>query len=527
MSSISVDGATVTLYIQQIEDGYFYKQNVDGSLTSFIFPLTISNSNDTPTSNILKVFFETNLTLTSVSHFIVIGSSGIQIGDTSVKSDGTRPTITVDVDNYPGFIRNGTGSSDGYANVYVYNLVVDGTGHQTAEGGGWVGQEYFGRSVTDNFIVNCSSYGAISSFGGGILGAECGNSSNVGATELRIFGCTSSGAINSGGGGIVGQTAGADQSSYVSITSCSSSGTIGTGAGGIAGSYAGSQLGLCQVQLCYSTGSIGENAGGIYGQYAGDNGIATTRDSYSRGTIGTDAGGIYGLNAAPNSGTTSVLNCYCIGSGGLYGTGAGEGASTTSSYVANPWSDVAAISAGLDVTTVFVSTATNTPYELRGTGPSPYSLTTIVNNDISLVYNETVAAGGSTIAGVLAGLSSYSILQINDPPQIVPTITINSTTGVISTTTSTSAGEYTILVRAVTNPYSITAFFLTVTGLPAPAPSPTAAPTVVRGKGYDFGMYNDTYQGNVLVRERLVNTNLRFKSFEDYNKYLKSRTSLI
>jgi hypothetical protein len=72
----------------------------------------------------------------------------------------------------------------------------------------------------------------------------------------------------------------------------------------------------------------------------------------------------------------------------------------------------------------------------------------------------------------------------------------------------------------------MTSFILTVEeALPEPPPSdtPVRAPT---GKGFDFATYNALQAGNSLVIERLQNTNLRFKSFEDYMKYKKAFATL-
>lgn len=513
MSTIIQDGATDIVYIQQTEGGFEYTVN-QGDAASLDWPVTIQNTNASPSTNILKVYFATDLTLDNVNMYIVIASDGIQIGNTVVNNDGTKRTITIDgVSNYGGFV----GNADGYSNTYIYNLrihVSNGSTLNTAAG--WVGRYKYGTDATTNFIINCSSNGDISINGGGIVGAEAATSTG-GTVGLTIAGCTSSGDINTGGGGIAGEYVG-NGGGIVDILKCSSSGSIASEAGGIAGQYAGGGGGNLTISKSYSTGSIGIGAGGICGFSAGDNGQVVVSDSYSRGSIGVDAGAIYGANAAVSGGTTIATNCYGIGPGDIYGSGAYEGASSTTTYIANPWSDSSAISAGLDLSAIYISTGTNQPYELRAIGPSPYSVTTITGEDATLSYSQSVAAGSSSIAAVLAGLSSFSILEIDgELPAETPSITINSTTGVVSTTSETAVGSYTIIVRAVTNPYSITTVTLTVTS--GTTPATTTVSLVTKGKGYDFELYNSVRAGNQLVLERLQNTNLRFKSFEDYNKY--------
>lgn len=522
------DGATDTVYISQDGNSYYYRIN-DGDPIDLFFPIGIQNTN--PAESVLKVFFTTDLTFSSeegnpgVNGYFDMASDSIQIGNTTLNANGTKTTITLDgVINYGGFIRN-----SGSSNILLYNLNVVATNGSSLSGGsGWVGGYSYGSDGTNNYIIGCSSNGPIPNNGGGIVGGEAATNSFVDSVDLTIVGCTSSGAIASDAGGIAGEYCGQSGGSTVTILKCSSSGTIGQNGGGIVGPIAGQGGASCVVRKCYSTGTIGTNAGGIFGRYAGDAGQAIAEYCYSRGTIGTDAGAIFGRDAAPD-GTTIATGCYGIGSGGeegIYGTSASEGASSTSCYIANvSWSDSAAITAGLDLT-IYISTGINTPYEIRAIGPSPYSLTTIGDEDMTLTFSGTVAAGSSSIAAVLAGLSSFSILEIDgESPAEIPTITINGTTGVISTTSETPAGTYNIIVRAVTNPYSITTFVLTVTEGPSPSPStPNAVP--IGFKRLDYSRFENLVAGNRLVQERLSNQNIRFLSYSDYMKYRIARATI-
>jgi hypothetical protein len=71
----------------------------------------------------------------------------------------------------------------------------------------------------------------------------------------------------------------------------------------------------------------------------------------------------------------------------------------------------------------------------------------------------------------------------------------------------------------------MTSFVLTVEEAP-PEPPPSAPSRAPTGKVFSFETYNALQAGNSLVIERLQNTNLRFKSFEDYNKYRKAFATL-
>ena len=529
---ISANGETDTVYIREVEGIQQY--STDQSTWSTInWPAYIQNTSASPASNILKVLFTTDLTFTTTtSGYLVLNSNGIQIGDKTLRNTGTKTTITIDgVTDYGGFVSN----SSTYSNTYVYNLHIAAINGSTLGGnGGWVGRYNYGYDATNNFIIGCSSDGPISTGGGGIVGGDAGNSSgDEGVTaELTIVGCTSSGAIGETGGGIIGDYAGSGNGASVTILKCSSSGLIGIQAGGIAAQYAGQNSGSCTVTKCYSTGAIGSAAGGIFGWYAGNNeGQATAQDCYSRGTIGTDAGGIFGVNAAASSGTTTAVNCYSsgliddVGAGGIYGDGQGEGASSFGNYNADgTWSDENA-NAQLDDIFRYISTGINQPFELRAIGPSPYSLTTIGTTDMTLTYSQSVAAGSSSSGSVIFGVSSFSILEIDgESPAEIPTITINGTTGTISTTSGTPTGTYAIIVRAVTNPYSITTFTLTVTTASPPAPT-TAGTLDTKGRQFNNNDYTLLQQGQRFVIERREVPNLRFNSFAEYNKYLVAQAS--
>jgi hypothetical protein len=472
-TTITADGETETIYFKYTAGtGVEYKIN-DSSYFGFALPPTIVNSN---TAFRLKVLFENNMTLDTDIWYFICGSENIQFGSESLNSDGSRPVITIDgVTNYPGFIRNGVDGSNGNDNIYLYNLKVNAiNGSTIATDGGWIGQSYFGNGASRNYIVNCSSSGPIIDAGGGIIG---GYSGSEGAT-LYITGCSSDGNTGDYSGGIIGFYSAINAGNVV-CEGCWSTGSIGSSAGGIFGSYAGDTGGTAEANHCYSTGTIGANAGGILGSYAGQSGTAQATACYSTGTITANGGGIYGSYAGTNSGSTPAINCYSVGTFSVTGTGIyganAEDDSPTNCYSANgSWTNSAANArlTGLPdpiVGTVWVNRGTDTPYELNNMGFSPYTIENIVliEGDPTLrqTYSITNYQGGTSQAAIIEDLS-YTILQINDSdPSEYSTITMNSVTGAISTTSGTALDVYTLYIRNEGS-YNITTVELTVTEAP-------------------------------------------------------------
>lgn len=472
--SITADGATDIVYIQYNAGAGVnqYKIN-DGVWDTLELSVAISNSNPNPTNNILKIIFTTDITLINNYDYFLCSTRGIQFGSTSLNSDGTRPIITIDgVTDYPGLINNNFNSLNGFDNIYVFNLEVRAiNGSALVSDAGWIGQSYFGRGASNNFIINCSSNGPIIDAGGGIIGGYAG--SQVGGS-LYIIGCSSSGNLGTYSGGIIGFNAG-EFGGQVICESCWSTGIIGQTAGGIFGYYAGNE-GVVRAIKCYSTGAIlGQYAGGIYGQFAGNAGTAEAEDCYSQGNISADAGGIFGGGAGSDGGATPAINCYSSGTfatsgNGIYGTGAVDD-NPIRCYIANGnWDDTTAntfLINGLPnpiVGTIWVSAGINQPYELNNMGYTPYTITNITTTsspNLIQTNNESLNQGDSSISGIVSGLQ-YSILQISGgQSSSYGTISINSNTGVITTTSSTSPGIYTLYIRN-NGSYNITSFILTV-----------------------------------------------------------------
>lgn len=476
-------GTPPSLFIRQ--DGGSIQESYDQTNWTTIasWPYSIDDI------NVATVQFVTDITLTSANQYFICQSGYLTIGNPSLKEDGTRPIITINgVNNYPGLFQNGTISTNGYSNVFIYNLDVRSIGSTLADKGGWVGQKYFSKESENNYIINCCSNGNIgsgSSEGGGIVGSYVA----IGSGSLTLVNCSSSGNIGINSGGIVGTYAGntgnpiPPAGGTITCQSCWSNGNIlgyvgGTnGSGGIFGEYAGDN-GIANAINCYSTGSIGAQCGGIFGRFAGRGGTSVATNCYSRGAIGANGGGIYAHYAGPtgNNGTVanvSAINCYSAGSvttagTGIYGSNKVNG-TVTNCYIANgSWSSTNADSflTGVPANTVgiiWVETTINEPYDLFNMGYTPYTVDINTEGGLIRTYGETVVAGSSSPNAIISG-KSYAILEITDgDSSSYETITINSTTGSISTTPGTLPGVYTIYIYN-TGSYNISVYYLTVTG---------------------------------------------------------------
>lgn len=473
---ITANGQTEIIYIRyDLNTGTTYKIN-NGSYNSLSLPLTIVNSNISYT---LQVLFETDLVLHTNIWYIICGSENIQFGSTYLKSDGTRPVIYIDNTAYDGFIQNGDVSSNGHNNIYVFNIEVRAINSSVLNNdGGWICKPYFGKGVSNNFVVNCSSDGPIIDAGGGIVGGYSG--SELGAS-LYIIGCSSSGATATYSGGIIGFYAGQNVGA-VTCENCWSTGLIsGANSGGIFGYYAGDNGGVVRAIQCYSLGAIsGQYSGGIYGQYAGNNSTAEATKCYSQGAISTNAGGIFGSDAASSSGTTTATNCYASEVPSTPGNGIYSGGITgnrNAPYCYYPasgsWSSTAANSLLQGIpnppnivgATWVASGGPNYPYELNNMGYTPYTIQNIIFTGGTPVlkqsYSQPVVAGNQSNAAIRPGYS-YDKMKISGGDSgSYGTITVDSNSGIISTTSSTAPGVYTLVIRN-TGSYNITTFNLTV-----------------------------------------------------------------
>lgn len=525
MSNILRPGGT-TIYFRDDGTNVFYSID-NASWSPVTFPCTVTNT--TTSAGLVEISFTTGLTMRTTNDYFICGSSHIQFGSRSLAEDGSRTSITVDgVTNYPGLIENGTtvmfSQVPGQSNIYVYNIVVASNSSTLANGGGWLGQQYYGTAVFDNYIVNCHSDGSISDFGGGIVGSRAGGALVSQPAELTIRGCSSSGSIGSYAGGIAGNAAGAGvapgaASGSILCEYCWNEGpSIGLESGGIFGDSPGINNGYAKALKCYSSGDISTDAGGIFGYNAAENsGEAIAEQCYSRGNIQANAGGIFGGAAGSSSGTTFAINCYSAGSitttgTGIYGSAKVNG-TETNCYAANgSWSSATANTrlTGTPspiVGSVWVATTANQPYELTNMGYTPYT-TEIINDASQLVqtYSQTIQQGQTTIAAVVADASgnNFAILRIQGGDSAsYETISISSQRGSISTATNTAPGTYTLTVRSVGS-YNITQFSLTVTETPSESVTCCEKPLYI-SRDVDYAMRNDLLAGNVLI----ANTSVR------------------
>ena len=505
-----------TVYIRQTAVGQIIEYSIDQITWYELYWFSYIYNSDT-SLGVLTIEFVTDITIDATiggnNGYFVCNTDNIQIGSRVLKPDGTRPVITIDgVTNYPGFVQNGSGNgggTNGYNNIYVMNLEIRATGGaHLVNGGGWVGQGYFGNNTTasSNIIMNCHSNGSISNNSGGIIGHYCG--------PVKCVACSSVGAIDQHAGGIVGShspvSAGA-----LRCESCWTTGAIGHFAGGITGE----SCGTAHVINCYSTGVITENGGGISGHLTGGNGggAYAVSECYSTGTINDHAGGIIGSD----SGVVTIANCYSLGAilatgGGMLGRVPGSNSTNKSitncyttgatdhahSYIvanytnvntnltihngtitlANNYSEAANASSGWSNTHAnnvlidapasstapvgakWVYAGINMPYELYMMGHSPYTRTVITGAATSPTIVRsfaTSASAGTSTAAAFISSRSYSILQIVGGGG-GGAIAMNATSGAITTTRTTAAGTYTITLRN-NGSYHITVYELTIT----------------------------------------------------------------
>ncbi len=518
-----------TIYIKQNGANIEYKTKITGWEPITVWPVYFENTDETKGFIIIR--FENDITLTSNNHNFICDSNYIQFGLKTLKDDGTRPTITINgVTNYPGLIINNK-IGTGFSYINIFNLNVISVGSTLADSAGWIGGESFGKSSTNNYIINCSSNGSIPTFGGGIVGAGAANNGG----SLTIIGCSSSGNITECSGGIVGADS-ANTSGTITIESCWSIGIIVTASGGIIANGAATFNGTVNINNCYSTGPItGENSGGICGTSpACFNGTLNINNCYSTGNniSGINSGGIVGLIENPLSfGNILINNCYstgnvnsdvgvtagaivgaitnepvvniiithCYASGTVSGgSGFFIGGSSTTNDIATCYSEARNSSSGWNTShanavltgepvngyigTTWISNTGNVyPYELLNMGYSPYNLTNISDTpDLIRTTELTVNKGGSSSLALKE--SYYALLSINnDDPNLVPSITINSLNGEISTTSSTPVNTYSLTIYSLGS-YNITQISLTVND--GPIPCLTEDTTVLTPNGY-------------------------------------------
>ncbi len=496
MSSIQGNGGTDTIYIQQSGGNVQWRVNT-GAWSNISWPATVTNL--TPASGYLPILFTTNITVTTNTSYFACASTYLQFGSTSLNSNGTVPTITVNnTTDYPGLIQNGTGVANGYANILVFNLGILSAGTTTAAtNSGWIGQIYYAKNASGNWIVGCYSTGAVGGSGGGITGYGTGTGASANLTILGCYStgsllanaaggisgaytaftggsvtvsrCYSVGDLGSGGGGIVSNLSGNGSGSSLTITNCYSLGNItGINSGGILGNAGGSNSGSASITRCYSRGSLSGTTGGIVGINAG---VVTVSNCYSSGSINSTAGGIFGTGYGLNA---TAFNCYTSGSGstsGIYAGSSSDNAQGSGNYseannFQGGWTDSRASTYLQSVSTNWYSLTANTPYVLRSLGYSTYSARNITGSyTLNTTEVGTILVGGTSAAALRTG-PTYSLLQV-DGSTSFSGISINSTTGAITGGVSLAAGTYTLLLYTSENSgYAFITYALYVNPLP-------------------------------------------------------------
>lgn len=486
MTSLEFPGGT-TIVISQDEFGINYSTDGGGTIYALSFPATITNSNTA--LGLLKVRFATDILLPeNASSYFVIGSSWIQFGSEQLLPGAVRPIISIGVDDYTGLLQNGGSESNGFGNLLVLNLVVNGTG-TLSSGSGWFGARAFGKAANNIRILNCVSLGDVPSDCGGILGAQAALQNGL----VTLVNCGNLGNfIGASGGGIVGVNAG-DGGGVVVCEGCFSLGSIASFAGGIFGEKAGVNGGGFSAQYCYSFGNIAEGGGGIVGQGALNSNLTSGAfNCYSQGSIGTNAGGIFGSNTGSEDADVLVQNCYTTGAVTTEGTGlvgASSFATAVNCYIADGSWSASTANSNLQGTPIPPSKLGNAwlefevgqPYGLVNITETAYSLSNI---EVEIVDgNPTANMIGSSEIEVVAGeatlpaLQGTSFLLLNtDEAQ---TITINGATGEVSTTEATQPGIYNLTIAFTKGGgegpylgYATMNFKLTVSGSGPPPPPP-------------------------------------------------------
>jgi hypothetical protein len=337
-------------------------QSVINALTS---PMTLTQNTG----------FSQDLVIPNNVYFIV-GSNNITI-------DGNDYSVTINgVTGYNGLIKN-----EGFSNVTVKNIHIEAeNGSSLTDGGGWIGQAYFGANASNNMFENCSNTAAVSTGSGGITGQYSG--SNGG--NVTVIKCSNSGTIDRDGGGIFGMRCGSSNG-YITATDCCNSGKIeGPDAGGIIGNSCGWSNGHVMIERCYNTGPInGAKCGGIATNVVTQMTSFEIKNCYNSGTIqNSTSAGILGYVRADAVVNINLNCCYSVAPNPDYGI-VGEVSTQYNSQLLNQvgcatttsWEDSPAKSTLLGAPTTIPGTGTywrsdrsNTPFYLVGSTPSAPTL---------------------------------------------------------------------------------------------------------------------------------------------------------
>ena len=239
-------------------------------LVNYTFPVTINGGT---AENPTVVRGMEPITLTSSQQYFIIGSEYVTL-------DGmNNPVDVTEVTDWKGIVQNGTTGANGFSNVTIKNVIVNGEG--LASRGGYIAQLYFSKDALNNLIENCSSTGIINGIrAGGICGDYAGSSSGSLIINKSYSTGEQTGPYT---GGICGPYA-ARYGGSVTLNNVFSTGTIGgTESGGLIGYVLSSQSGDTMIiNNSYTTGDISvETAGGLVGR----NSPAIINNSYTSGAV--------------------------------------------------------------------------------------------------------------------------------------------------------------------------------------------------------------------------------------------------
>ncbi len=379
-------------------------------------------------------------------------------------------------------------------NVANGTLAQDGGWVAKTYFGKHASDNYIVDCVSTGNIDNNFSGGIVGSYAGSGLGAYLMVYGCMSSGTQRVNGLD---AGAQGAGGIVGGNA-AHSNGSVLVQYCQTSGIIGgRDSGGIVGWMWGSNHGTVDVKYCFSTGLMsGINGGGIVGYVLGNNNSCSVQYCYTTGNIVAEGVGGIAASCQPNTGTITlnITNCYTTGNvthvdagaicgkhySGLntftrtlqylYTTGsvnnnighyvagvvANTGSVATNVYSealnsSSSWSDTNASSVlqntptsspGLGSNLIWASTVVNTPYRIFFMGYDMYYPNTVQFTS-SNVFNhlnghgDTVYKGESSTKSPYISLANRSFQILNNTYADSKFITIDSATGLLSTTNET------------------------------------------------------------------------------------------
>ena len=114
------------------------------------WPVTIVNTG-VGTSTTLVVSFASGVTLSSSTNYFICGTNNITF-------DGSYNVISLsNITGWPGFIQNGSSTTNGNNNIGVQNIFISSGSSTLASGADWTTQQYFGKNSTNNKVINTSA----------------------------------------------------------------------------------------------------------------------------------------------------------------------------------------------------------------------------------------------------------------------------------------------------------------------------------------------------------------------------------